>query len=145
MKILIQRVSKASITINNSIYSQIEKGVVVFVGITHTDTEKNIEKLVDKIMNLRIFEDENGKLNLSLKEIKGECLIVSQFTLYADCNKGRRPAFNNVAKPGDAVTLYNQFIKEMKKQDIKVETGIFGEYMEVALVNDGPVTIILEN
>lgn len=115
-----------------------------FYGITHEDTEKQADYLVQKLCNLRVFEDENGKMNLALKQIDGELLIVSQFTLYADCLSGNRPSFTRTAKPEQAKLLYEYFIQKCKEQKIKVETGIFGADMKVSLINDGPVTVMLE-
>ena len=120
------------------------KGFLVLLGVTHEDTEKNADYLVKKLCKLRVFTDENDKMNLSLKDVNGELLIVSQFTLYADCSGGNRPSFINAAKPYKAELLYEYFCKECAKNDIKVERGIFGADMKVSLINDGPVTIIIE-
>lgn len=144
MKILIQRVTQASVEVDSKIVGAIDGGVVVFVGITHSDTMVQAEWLANKLINLRIFEDELGKFNSSLIERKGAALIISQFTLYGDCSKGRRPSFTQAALPEMAKQLYEQFIDEVRKGGIPVETGIFGAKMKVSLVNDGPVTLMLE-
>lgn len=144
MKILIQRVTEANVKIDGQITGKIDKGVVVFIGITHSDTPLQSAWLANKLINLRIFEDEMGKMNRSLTEVKGAALIISQFTLYADCNQGKRPSFTQAALPDAAKSLYEQFIEEVRIGGIKVETGTFGAEMKVALVNDGPVTIMLE-
>ena len=144
MKFLIQRVKNASVEINKNEVGKIEKGFVVLIGITHEDNKEKADLLVKKLMNLRVFEDEKGKMNLSLKDVKGELLLVSQFTLYANCKEGNRPSFTEAAKPDFAKDIYEYIVKECKKEIPKVETGVFGEYMEVNLINDGPVTIMLE-
>ncbi len=123
---------------------KIEKGFLVLLGITHTDTREQADYLVKKLCNLRIFEDKNEKMNLALKDIGGELLIISQFTLYGNCSSGNRPSFIEAAKPEQAKKLYEYFCSQCAKNDIKVETGIFGANMQVSLVNDGPVTIIIE-
>ena len=145
MKLVIQRVSKAKVEVDNKIVGGIGKGFLVLVGITHTDTEKEADYLANKLCKMRIFEDENGKMNLSLKDVGGELLIVSQFTLYADCAKGNRPSFIEAARPEQATPLYEYFCKKCEEQGIKVEKGVFGAHMEVSLLNDGPVTIVLES
>ena len=144
MKFVIQRVKNAQVDINNKDVAKINNGFLVLIGITHTDTKDIADYLVKKLINLRVFEDENGKMNLSLKEIKGSLLLVSQFTLYADCSSGNRPSFTDAAKPDFANELYEYIIDECKKRIDKVETGVFGADMNVSLINDGPVTIILE-
>lgn len=144
MKALIQRVLSSKLEINKKEYSKIERGFLVLLGITHDDTEEDMKALAEKIVKLRIFEDENEKMNLSLKDVNGELLLVSQFTLYGDTKKGNRPSFIEAARPEMAINLYNYIIDELKKQIPKVETGIFGADMQVKLVNDGPVTILLE-
>ena len=144
MKIVVQRVKKAKVEVDNKVVGKIEKGFLVLLGVTHTDTKENADYLVKKLCNLRVFEDENKKMNLGLKDINGELLIVSQFTLYADCTKGNRPAFVEAARPEQAEELYEYFCSECEKNNIKVEKGIFGANMQVSLVNDGPVTIIIE-
>jgi len=145
MRITIQRVKKASVKVDEKIVGEIEKGFLVFLGVTHSDTEENIDYLVKKLCNLRVFEDENEKMNLSIKDIDGELLIVSQFTLYADTKHGNRPSFTEAAKPDLANELYEYFVEQCKKENIrKVATGKFGADMQVTLQNDGPVTIIIE-
>ena len=145
MKLVVQRVKNSSVTVDNKIVGKIDKGYMVLLGIGPDDTEEIADYLVQKLVKLRIFEDENGKMNLSIKDIDGELLIISQFTLYADCNSGNRPSFVNAAKPEKANQLYEYFIEKCKEQNIrKVESGIFGADMKVELLNDGPVTIILE-
>ena len=145
MKIVIQRVREAQVEVDNKIVGSIGKGFLVLVGITHTDIEKEADYLANKLCKMRIFEDENGKMNLSLKDVGGELLIVSQFTLYADCAKGNRPSFIEAARPEQATPLYEYFCKKCEEQGIKVEKGVFGAHMEVSLLNDGPVTIVLES
>ena len=144
MKLVIQRVKWASVKVNNKIIGKIDNGFLVLLGVGAEDTAEIADYLVQKLIKLRIFEDENGKMNLALKDIGGELLIVSQFTLYADCNGGNRPSFTNVAKPEKANELYEYFMKKCKEQNVKVEHGEFGADMKVELLNDGPVTIILE-
>ena len=144
MKIVIQRVSKAKVEVEDKIVGEIKKGFLVLVGITHEDTKEEADYLVKKLCNLRVFEDENGKMNLGLKDVNGELLIVSQFTLYADCSNGNRPSFTQAAKPDKAIKLYDYFCKQCEKNNIKVQKGIFGADMKVGLINDGPVTIVIE-
>ena len=144
MKALIQRVKKASVTINGEIYSLIGAGMLIFLGVEKTDTIQNAEKLAQKVLNLRIFEDENEKMNFSIKDVSGEILVVSQFTLCADCRKGTRPGFDNAAAPEIANKLYEEFVKLLKVSDLKIETGKFRAMMDVSLVNDGPVTFWLD-
>lgn len=145
MKTVIQRVSSANVVVNDEIVGQIGKGLVVLLGISDEDTEEVVNKTVKKIINLRIFRDKNDKMNLSVKDIAGSILVISQFTLYADCKKGNRPSFINAGKPEYANKLYKYFIKEVEKQEIEVAHGIFGADMKVTLTNDGPVTITLED
>ncbi len=145
MKLVIQRSKEASVKINNEVTGEIKSGLVVLIGITHQDTEADIDALIQKMIHLRIFPDEAGKLNLSLMDTKGSVLSISQFTLYADVKKGRRPNFTDAAKPGQANELYELFNQKLRAEDIHVETGEFGAMMEVELINDGPVTIALES
>ena len=144
MKFVVQRVKNASVEVDGKIVGNIDKGFLVLIGVTHEDTTENADYLVKKLINLRVFRDEEDKMNLALKDISGELLLISQFTLYANCEKGNRPSFVEAAKPDKANELYEHIIKECKKQIEVVETGIFGADMKVSLLNDGPVTIILE-
>lgn len=144
MKIVIQRVSQAHVEVEGKIVGAIKSGVVVLVGITHKDTTKQTQWLVNKLVNLRIFEDNQGKMNRSLLDSQGNALIISQFTLYGNCDSGRRPSFIEAASPDFAEKLYKEFVDETKKNGIFVQTGIFGAMMNVHLVNDGPVTLCLE-
>lgn len=145
MKAVLQRVSNANVKINGEIHGEILKGLVILLGIDQNDEEAEADFLVQKIHNIRIFCDENDKMNLSLKDIDGEVLIISNFTLCGDCGQGRRPYFGNAAAPKKAEDLYNYFIKKFKETGTKrVESGIFGEDMKLSLLNDGPVTIILD-
>ena len=144
MKFVVQRVKNAQVDIEGKTVGKIEQGYMVLIGITHTDTKEVADYLVKKLINLRVFEDENGKMNKSLKDVNGSLLLVSQFTLYADSSSGNRPSFTDAAKPDFANELYEYIIEECKKQVRIVETGVFGADMKVGLVNDGPVTIILE-
>lgn len=144
MRIVLQRVNKASVTVDNHIVGEINKGYLIFLGIGHEDTEKDCERLSEKIINLRIFSDDNDKINLALNDVNGELLIISQFTLYADCRKGNRPNFIEAGTPELAERLYNYFVELCVKKVTKVRTGIFGVDMKVELSNDGPFTIILE-
>ena len=144
MKLVIQRVKKSSVKVDNKLIGDIGKGFLVLIGVGQNDKKEVADYLVQKLIKLRIFEDEQGKMNLSIKDINGELLIISQFTLYADCSGGNRPSFTNAAKPEIANELYEYFIEKCKQENIKVEKGIFGADMKVELLNDGPVTIILE-
>lgn len=144
MKALIQRVKRASVTIGGELYSKIDKGLLVFLGVEKEDTVENCEKLSQKVLNLRIFEDENDKMNLSVNDVKGEILVVSQFTLCGDCKKGTRPSFDKAAHPDIAVKLYEYFVGEIRASGLKTETGKFRAMMDVELVNDGPVTFMVE-
>lgn len=144
MKSLIQRVKKASVSIDGDIYSEIKAGMLIFLGVEKTDTLENAKKLAEKLLNLRIFEDENEKMNKSLLDVKGEILVVSQFTLMGDCKKGTRPSFDKAAPPEVANKLYEDFVKIISGYGLKVETGKFQAMMEVSLVNDGPVTLMVE-
>ena len=144
MKLVVQRVKNAKVEVEGNTVGKIEKGFLVLIGVTHTDTKKEADYLVKKLCNLRVFEDENEKMNLGLKDVEGQLLIISQFTLYADCTGGNRPSFIEAAKPDIAKPLYEYFCEECEKQEIHVERGIFGADMKVSLLNDGPVTIIME-
>ena len=144
MKILLQRVKRASVEIDNKLYSSISGGILAFVGIEKGDTSEKIEKLAKKIVNLRIFSDENDKMNRSLLDVNGDILIVSQFTLCGDCRKGTRPSFDHSAPPDIANNLYEEFIIQVKNYGINTQTGKFGAMMDVSLINDGPVTFMLE-
>ena len=144
MRFVIQRVKNAQVDVDNKTVGKIDRGFLVLVGITHTDTKEIADYLIKKLINLRVFKDENDKMNLALKDVEGSILLVSQFTLYADCSGGNRPSFVEAAKPDFANELYEYIIEECKKKIPKVETGIFGADMKVSLLNDGPVTIILE-
>lgn len=145
MRVVVQRVKHASVTIDGKVYGRINNGFLVLLGIKSTDSKQDVDYLVKKVTNLRIFTDENDKMNLSLKDVGGELLIISQFTLYGDCRKGRRPNFMAALGGSEAEVLYNKFLEEIKKEGIKVETGIFGADMKVSIENDGPVTLILES
>ena len=145
MRAVVQRVSSSRVTVDNVVTGEINQGLLVLLGVTHEDTSKDVDYMIDKVLNLRIFEDENGKMNLSLKDINGELLIVSQFTLYGDWRKGRRPGFSDAARPEVAIPLYEEFIEKARKQDIKVGTGKFGADMMVDIANNGPVTILLDS
>lgn len=144
MKTLIQRVKRASVTIDNKLYSKIDKGILALVGIEKSDTIEQVQKMAKKLSGLRIFPDENDKMNHSILDIHGEMLIVSQFTLCGDCKKGTRPSFDKSAAPDIANKLYEDFVKEIQNYGIKTETGVFGAMMDVELINDGPVTFMLE-
>lgn len=145
MKVVLQRAKNASVTVEGSVTGVIDKGYVLLVGITHTDTLEDIHYVAKKIAELRIYEDENGKMNRSILEEGGAILSISQFTLYADVKKGRRPSFIEAARPDYAEGLWQAFNNELSTYGLQVETGIFGAMMDVALVNDGPVTIIVES
>lgn len=152
MKFLIQRVEQASVTVEGKVTGSIEKGFLVLIGVNNEDTTEIADKMLKKMLGLRIFEDENGKTNLSFSDVKGNLLLVSQFTLYADCKKGNRPSFIKAGNPEHAKELYEYIIAESKKMltddssaDAKVQTGIFGADMKVSLVNDGPFTVILDS
>lgn len=145
MRAVVQRVSEAEVKIEGKSVRKIENGFLILLGVTHNDTLKEVEWLSNKIKGLRVFEDEEGKMNLGLDEIKGEVLIVSQFTLYGNCLKGKRPSFINAARPEIAIPLYEEFINKFKSFGInKVETGEFGADMKVSLINDGPVTLVID-
>ena len=144
MKVLIQRVKNALVTIDGEVYSSINKGILALVGIEKGDSLEQVQKSAKKIANLRIFSDENDKMNRSLIDVNGEMLIVSQFTLCGDCKKGTRPSFDKSAPPEMANELYEKFVEEIKNYGIKTQTGKFAAMMDVALVNDGPVTFMIE-
>ena len=144
MKIVLQRVTSASVAVDGEVCGKIGMGYLVLLGVGQGDTEEECRRLADKIINLRIFSDENDKINLSLGDVGGELLVVSQFTLYADCRKGNRPNFIQAGKPDEAERLYNYFVDYCRSKGKHVETGVFGADMKVQLVNDGPFTVILE-
>jgi D-tyrosyl-tRNA(Tyr) deacylase len=144
MRALLQRVSKASVTVNGQTLSSIGKGLLILLGIGHDDREEHAKFLAEKIANLRVFEDEQGKTNLSILDVKGEAIVVSQFTLYADTRKGRRPSFTDAAFPEVAEPLVNRFVELLRDYGVPTQTGKFGAHMEVEIHNDGPVTIWLE-
>ena len=145
MRVLLQRVSEASVKIEGKINGQIDQGLLLLVGICAEDAQGDIDWLIQKIVNMRIFSDENGKMNLSIQDIQGEFLVISQFTLHASTKKGNRPSFIEAARPEIAIPLYENFITQLKLTNLKVETGIFGADMKVSLVNDGPVTMWLDS
>ncbi len=145
MRAVIQRVSNASVQINGNTTGHIGHGLVVLLGIRAEDTRRDLQWLADKIVHLRVFADDEGKMNISLTDIGGEMLIISQFTLYGDCRKGRRPGYSNAAPPEIAKPLYLQFIEEVKRHQISIATGTFGATMAVEFVNDGPVTLLLDS
>ena len=145
MKLVVQIVKNANVSIENNIVGKINQGFVVLLGVSNEDTKENADYLVKKLLNLRVFSDNDDKMNLSIKDIEGELLIVSQFTLYANCKKGNRPSFIEAAKPEHAKPLYEYFINECRKENLNVQTGEFGADMQIELINDGPVTILLEN
>jgi D-aminoacyl-tRNA deacylase len=145
MRAVVQRVSRAKVTVGNEITGEIGRGILVLLGVSIKDTERNADYLVEKILNLRVFEDAEEKMNLSLLDISGELLVVSQFTLYGDTRRGRRPSFIDAARPDEANSLYEYFVSQCRKQIRRVGTGRFQAMMNVELVNDGPVTIILDS
>lgn len=145
MKLVIQRVTHASVTVDNNIIGKIGKGYMVLIGVSDTDTEEIADKMLDKMIKLRIFEDENGKTNLSLADVGGELLLISQFTLYANCKKGNRPSFIEAGSPDHANALYEYIIEKCKERVDMVEQGEFGAEMKVELLNDGPFTVILDS
>ena len=144
MRVVVQRVKHASVTINGTVNGKINNGFLVLLGVQSTDSEQDVDYLVKKVTNLRIFSDENDKMNLSLKDVGGQLLIVSQFTLYGDCSEGNRPSFIEAARPDEAIPLYEYFCNECAQKGFDVQKGIFGADMKVQLLNDGPVTIIIE-
>jgi len=145
VKALLQRVSEAKVTVNSKIIGEIGTGWLILLGVGKADLEAEIPKLSEKILGLRLFSDVDGKFNLSVQDVGGQILVVSQFTLFADCSRGRRPGFSNAAPPDVAKELYERFVAELRKSDVTVATGEFGADMKVTLVNDGPVTIMLDS
>ena len=145
MRLLVQRVKNSNVVVEGKTIGEIGQGFMVLLGVAPTDTKETADFLVQKLINLRVFEDENEKLNLSLMDIKGEILSISQFTLYANCKKGRRPSFLDAAKPEISKPLYEYFNKALENAGVHTETGIFGAMMKVSLINDGPTTIILDS
>ena len=145
MRAVVQRVLNANVKVNGDTVGKIGKGLLVFIGIGEDDDNKDLEYMVEKILGLRIFEDTNNKMNLSLLDVKGEILVISQFTLYGDVRKGKRPSFSTSAPPDIAENIYNKFIRICKERGIKTEEGIFGADMKVELINDGPVTILIDS
>ena len=144
MRAVLTRVKHASVTIDGKVHGQIGEGFLILLGVTHEDTEAQAVKLADKLTGLRIFEDENGKMNRGLDEVKGELLIISQFTLYGNCKKGRRPEFLAAARPEVAIPLYEKFVQLCRDKGFHTETGEFGAYMQVESLNDGPVTLVVD-
>lgn len=145
MRVVVQRVSHASVTIDGEVVGRIGRGLLILVGINKTDGEAEITFLADKLVNLRIFPDDDDKMNRSLMDIQGELLVVSQFTLYGDCRKGRRPSFIDAAGPDHAIPVYERFVARLRESGLNVETGRFGANMQVDLQNDGPVTLIIDS
>jgi len=144
MKALIQRVRNASVSVDNETVASVNKGLLILLGITHSDSMESARKLAEKCLRMRVFDDDDGKMNLSLSDIDADALIVSQFTLYGDCRRGRRPSYTNAAQPDQAKILYEYFIDCFKNAGIETQTGVFGAMMEVELVNSGPVTLMVE-
>jgi len=144
MRIVLQRVSKASVTIDGRVAGTIERGFCILVGFTHADTPAQVEWMAEKVVGLRLFSDAEGKMNLGLADVGGAVLVVSQFTLYGDVQKGRRPSFIDAARPEVAIPLYEQFISALRRRGLKVETGEFGAMMAVEIHNDGPVTLVVD-
>ena len=144
MRVLLQRVSRAEVRVGERVTGRIDRGLLIFVGLTHTDTEEHLAWMADKVVGLRIFSDAEQKMNLGLADVGGSALVVSQFTLYGNAEKGRRPSFIDAARPEQAVPLYERFIALLRERGVPIETGEFGAMMDVELVNDGPVTIWLE-
>ena len=145
MKIIIQRVNFAKIFVNNKFKGKIQKGIVAYIGVTNGDSVKDIDFCIDKLINLRIFDDESGKLNLSVKDINGNLLIVSNFTIYGNTKKGRRPSYTDSAPASEAYEIYNLFVKKLEQTGIRFETGEFGQYMRIVSENDGPVNLIIDS
>ena len=144
MRALLQRVSSASVTVDGQVVGRIGRGFVVLLGVTHSDTEAEANWLANKVAGLRVFEDEEGKMNASLEEVSGALLVVSQFTLYGDARRGRRPSFTDAARPEQAEPLVDYFVAQLRRHGFEVATGVFGAYMDVAIHNDGPVTLLIE-
>lgn len=145
MRAVVQRVSQGRVTVAGEVVGQIGKGYVILLGVAKEDTETEADYMAEKVAGLRVFEDENGKMNLSIQEAGGAVLAVSQFTLYGDVRRGRRPGFDRAGRPGQAEPLYERFVARLREQGLQVETGRFQTHMEVALVNDGPVTILIDS
>jgi len=145
MRAVVQRVLRGNVTVDGKVVGSIGKGYVVLLGVSEQDTSEDVAYMAEKIVNLRIFEDADGKMNLSLLDVKGELLAVSQFTLYGDCRKGRRPSFATAARPEKAQMLYNEFVEKCRDMGVKTETGIFQADMKVEILNDGPVTVIVDS
>lgn len=145
MRAVVQRVKQAGVSVEGKEVSRIQKGHLVLLGVGQGDTREDLKYLAEKIVNLRVFEDAQGKMNLSLKDINGQMLVVSQFTLYGDCRKGRRPSFTSAAAPEMAEAFYEEFCKILSQQGVPVEKGVFGAHMEIDLINDGPVTLMLDS
>lgn len=144
MRVLLQRVSQAHVTVNGRIVGQIQRGFVILLGVTHDDTQAEADWLAAKVAGLRVFEDAAGKMNASLADVAGALLVISQFTLYGDARKGRRPSFSHAARPEQAEPLVDYFVAQLRGRGFQVETGVFGAHMDVAIYNDGPVTLLLE-
>jgi len=144
MKVLVQRVLSSTVVVDNNVVGKINNGLLLLVGFTHGDTSKEIDYMVDKVINLRIFDDENGIMNKSLLDVNGSILSISQFTLYADSTKGRRPSYINALNGEKATILYDEFNEKLVQHGINIQTGVFGAEMKVSLINDGPITIMLE-
>jgi D-tyrosyl-tRNA(Tyr) deacylase len=145
MRAVVQRVTSSKVLIGDETVGNINRGLLVLLGVTHDDTSKDVDYMVDKIVNLRIFEDENDKMNLSVRDIEGDLLVVSQFTLYGDCRKGKRPSFTDAAKPELANKLYEEFVEIAKQHELRVQTGRFQAHMLVDIANDGPVTMLIDS
>lgn len=145
MRVVIQRSLESSVSVDNTITGEIKHGLVVLVGFTHTDTEKEIDYIVNKLINIRIFDDEDGVMNKSISDVGGSILSISQFTLYADTKKGRRPSYIEAMKPTEAIVLYELFNKKLRDNNINTQTGVFGADMIVKITNNGPVTIVMES